>query len=196
MRPRDLLVTEGPNLEGAVTVPGSKSETHRALLMAGLAGGRSVVENTLLSDDTLKTLNALRLLGIDIVEDGDRLVVEGGGGSFSPPGEPIDLGNSGTSMRFFTTVAGLATGEVVLTGDESLRSRPMTPLLESLGNLGVVVKSLGGAGNAPIEISGRGHIEGGSGSISGSISSQFISSLLIASPYFERGLRLSIEGKI
>jgi 3-phosphoshikimate 1-carboxyvinyltransferase len=164
--------------------------------MAGLAGGKSVIENTLMSDDTLRTLNALRLLGIDIVEDGGRLVVEGGGGSFSPPREPIDLGNSGTSMRFFTTVAGLAKGEVELTGDESLRSRPMTPLLECLGNLGVAVRSLGGAGNAPIEISGQGRIEGGSGSISGSISSQFVSSLLIASPYFERGLRLSIEGDL
>jgi 3-phosphoshikimate 1-carboxyvinyltransferase len=191
-----MLVTRSGELGGRITVPGSKSETHRSLELAALADGRSTLLNCLESEDTLSTLEALRLFGIKIDREDDRTVVEGSAGSLSSPPGPIDLGNSGTSLRFLTTLAGLARGRVILTGDESLRSRPMTPLMECLGTIGVEARSVGESGTAPIEVHGRGSIDGGEGSVSGSVSSQFISSLLIPSPYFERGLRLSIVGDL
>jgi len=196
MRPRDMLVTRSEGLEGRITVPGSKSETHRSLELAALAEGKSTLLNCLESEDTLSTLEALRLFGVKMDREEDRIVVEGSGGNLSGPKGPIDLGNSGTSLRFLTTLAGLAHGKSVLTGDESLRSRPMSPLIDCLRAMGVDIRSVGEGGTAPIEVFGRGGIEGGEGSVSGSVSSQFISSLLIPSPYFKRGLRLSVLGDL
>jgi len=189
----DILVRPS-TISGRLRAPGSKSMTHRALVIASLAEGVSTLDNALECSDTLSTRYALQDLGIPITPSGEGTKIQGQGGRFSAPSHPIDLGNSGTSLRFLTTVAGLAKGEVILTGDSSLRSRPMKELLSCLGELGVKAASLG-RGTAPIRILGQGSIRGGETSITGSVSSQFISSLLIPAPYFERGLRLEIRGQ-
>lgn len=190
---RDLYVSES-QLSGTVTAPGSKSVTHRVLLISSLADGTSRIDNYLNALDTASTMSGLRSLGIEMVEEGRRVDVHGRGGSFSEPGGPVDLGNSGTSLRFLTTLAGLVDGRCVLTGDRSLRSRPMSDLLSSLRQVGVDVRALGEAGRAPIEVLGRGSIEGGRARISGGVSSQYVSSLLLSGPYFDGGLRLKVIG--
>lgn len=190
----DILVRPS-RISGRLRAPGSKSVTHRALVIASLAKGVSTLYNALECSDTLSTRRALRDMGIPIAPSGDRTEVHGQGGRFSSPPHPIDLENSGTSLRFLTPLAGLARGEITLTGDSSLRSRPMKELLTCLGELGVRATSLN-RWRAPIRVLGQGFIKGGETSITGGVSSQFISSLLIPAPYFERGLRLEIRGEV
>ena len=192
----DLVVRRSGELSGKVVAPGSKSVTHRGLVIASLASGVSVLENALACSDTVSTINGLKALGIKIESDAGGFEVEGRGGEFSVPAKPLDLGNSGTSLRFITTLAGFVPGRCVLTGDGSLRSRPMSELLKCLGELGIRTISLGNGGTAPIMVEGIGKIPGGRTTISGTISSQFISSLLMPAPYFERGLRLGIKGEM
>jgi len=161
-----------------------------------LAEGESELTNPLVCSDTLATVGGLNGLGIETERDGDLVRVRGKGGRFSPPTRVIDAGNSGTTLRFITSLAGLVPGKSVITGDESLRSRPMGDLIACLRDLGVSVTSINGTGTAPIEVMGKGSVRGGDARITGSISSQFISSLLIPSPYFGRGLRLEVQGEI
>jgi 3-phosphoshikimate 1-carboxyvinyltransferase len=135
-------------------------------------------------------------LGVKTVGDGDRVRVKGKGGRFTPPTQVVDVGNSGTTLRFITSLAGLVRGRSVITGDESLRSRPMGDLIACLVGLGVSAVSMSGTGTAPIEVMGTGRVRGGEARITGSISSQFVSSLLIPSPYFEKGLSLEVRGEL
>ncbi len=192
----DLLVRRS-TLRGEITAPGSKSVTHRSLIIASLAEGSSKLKDALLCADTRSTISALRRFGIEFpaIERG-CIEVRGRGGRLDPPGKVLSVGNSGTSLRLLTTVAGLAKGMTVITGDESLRSRPMGDLLEALSQIGLSVAALGGDGRAPIRVRGTGTIPGGRARIRGSTSSQFVSSVLIPSPYFERGLDLVITGQV
>ncbi len=194
--PADLACGKSSNLGGYVKAPGSKSLTHRALVIASLADGESELKNVLVCSDTMATLRALQSLGIRAMTHDDAMKVKGNCGDFSPPDHVIDAGNSGTSLRFITTLAGLVPGKVVVTGDESLRSRPMEDLISCLASLGIQARSLGGTGKAPIEIVGTGRVRGGEAEITGSVSSQFISSLLMPAPYFEEGLRLRVRGDL
>ncbi len=188
---KDLIVRRS-QLSGVVTAPGSKSVTHRALVVASLARGRSYLENCLRSLDTESTIRGLRALGVKIELDQNGAIVHGTGSGFLQPQGPINLGNSGTTLRFMTTLCGLVPGPCVLEGDESLNSRPMSELLECLDTIGVKAISLKDNGRAPIKVQGKGRIRGGSTSITGMTSSQFISSLLLSSPYFQQGLDLQV----
>ena len=173
-------------LNGRVSVPASKSHTIRAILLASLAEGESTVTGPLESADTRSCIAACRALGAVIEEDADgTLIVTGTGGRPAPPpghtGGPveIDAGNSGTTLYLAASAAALAGFPVIFTGDEQLRSRPMGPLLKSLGDLGAEAVSLELTGNPPIRI--QGPITGGKTSIE-CPTSQFLSSLLIAVP--------------
>ena len=120
-----------------VEVPGSKSYTHRMLIAAALADGRSVLKNALISEDTVLTIEALRQMGIQIVVNGTAVRVEGAGGRLKSCTAPIDLGNSGTSMRLLTGVAALGTGTYTLTGNARMQKRPIQDLLDALQQLNV-----------------------------------------------------------
>ncbi len=196
MNPRDLLVAPADSLSGSVRAPGSKSVTHRSLEIAALAEGESLLDNSLISGDTRSTIEALRGWGVTVEESGNQVRVEGTGGLLSMSKREVDLGNSGTSLRFLTTLAGLVPGRSVLTGDESLRSRPMGDLLGALKVIGVDARSVNDNGAAPIEVNGTGRVRGGEVSIRGSVSSQFISSLLMPGSYFEDGIALGIVGEL
>jgi len=188
----DLIVERSEGLSGTVKAPPSKSYTHRAVIVASLAEGRSMIADPLVSEDTLSSLRACRAFGVRIHEEAQGWVVHGSGGALETPEDVIDVGNSGTTLRIMTSVAGLAENYTVFTGDESLRKRPMQPLLDALRPLGVTAVSSRMNGLPPIIV--RGGFRGGETSIDGRVSSQFISSILIAAP-LSGGVELSVEGE-
>lgn len=165
-------------ISGNLPAPPSKSYTHRAMILGLLAAGTTVLEKVLLSDDTLSTLNGIRMFGAGVSVNGDTCIIEGG--DLSCPEEAIDVGNSGTTLRLLTGVASLLPCTTLLTGDESIQRRPMGPLITALEELGAKCVSARGEGRPPILI--RGPSGGGKAHIRGDVSSQFISSLLISSP--------------
>jgi 3-phosphoshikimate 1-carboxyvinyltransferase len=165
-----------------VTAPPSKSYTHRALIMAALGSGQSTILNPLYAEDTLLTINALRMLGIPIEVNPDRVVVNGCNGTFNDhENTVIDLNNSGTSLRLIAPLALLCRHPVTLTGSSRMQKRPIGPLAQALQSLGGSIHFLKNEGYPPLRLSG--HLRGGTAVIEGSISSQFISSILIAAPY-------------
>lgn len=175
-----MKVVGGCSLNGKVEAPPSKSYTHRAVVLASLANGRSEILKPLESRDTMATFKGCVALGASIARERDRWVVEGKG-ELKTPDDVINVENSGTTMRILTAVSALAPGFTVLTGDDSIRKRPMGPLLDALHQLGVECWSTKGNGTPPIVVKGGG-IRGGDAFIRGDISSQFISALLVVSP--------------
>jgi len=178
---------------GVVSAPPSKSYTHRAVILASLAAGGTRIENPLVSDDTLYTIDACRSLGADIKLDGNRLRVIGTGGQIkvAPDRQRIFAGNSGSTIRMVAPLAALAPTRVVLDGDSRLRQRPIGDLLSALESLGARARSLSNNGCPPVEIQG-GKLTGGEITIPGRVSSQHISSLLMIAPYTKDGLRIKI----
>ena len=170
--------------EWAVTAPSSKSYTHRALIMAALASGQTTILHPLYAEDTLLTINALRMLGIPVEVKPDRVIVSGCTGSFPDRENTVlDLDNSGTSLRLITPLALLCRYPVTITGSPRMQERPIGPLTQAIQSLGGSVYFLKNEGYPPLRVSG--HLQGGRAVIDGSVSSQFISSILIAAPYAE-----------
>ncbi|MFB6282419.1 MAG: 3-phosphoshikimate 1-carboxyvinyltransferase [Halobacteria archaeon] len=180
-------------IEGSVEAPPSKSYSHRGIL-AGAYSSELVVENTLLSADTRASVRCAELLGSEVTRTDDELEIRGVSGRPHVPPDVLNCGNSGTTLRLFSGLSALVDGEVVLTGDSSLRERPNAPLIESLNELGADARSTRGEGYAPVIVEGR--MEGGKTSIDGSVSSQFISSLLFAAPVTDEGAMIRIEGEL
>jgi 3-phosphoshikimate 1-carboxyvinyltransferase len=176
------------SIEGEVTAPPSKSYTHRAVIAASLAAGESLIENPLLSDDTLYTINACRSLGADIKLE-DNLKIKGTGGKIKASKETIFAGNSGSTIRMIAPLAALSSTKVILDGDSRLRQRPVGDLLSVLKSLGARARSLENNGCPPVEIQG-GKLNGGEVTISGQISSQHISALLMIAPCLESSLKI------
>lgn len=190
----ELTVQRAEKVEGTVKVPPSKSYSHRAFVLASLADGRSVVRDALYSEDTLASLEACRALGAEFERKSDgECFIHGFGCSPSTPEDVLDVKNSGTTLRIMTSVSALASGFTVFTGDDSLRQRPMQDLLDSLKNLGVNVHSTKNDGKAPLIVEGG--FKGGKTSIPGNVSSQFVSSILIAGACSEEGVDLEVEGE-
>ena len=181
------------DLDATVRVPGSKSLTNRALLIAGLAEGESRLSGALSSDDTVVMRKALEALGARVDDAGDPWVVTGTGGRFAAPGEPLYIQNSGTSARFLAAAAALAAGPVVIDGNARMRERPIVHLADGLRTLGVEVEILGRDGCPPIRVAGGG-LPGGPGEIDASQSSQYVSALLLAAPYAEKDVELTLTG--
>ena len=174
-----------------VSAPPSKSYTHRALIAGALGKGRTVVTNPLEAEDTHLTLTALRTLGIEAERNGDRITLEGCDGLLpAGDGTILDLNNSGTSLRLLTSLALLCRHPVTLTGSQRMQERPIGPLAEALPAIGGKVEFLRKDGYPPLRVSG--HLTGGEVTIDGSISSQFISSILIAAPYAENEIVVTI----
>ena len=141
-------------VKGALRVPGDKSISHRAGMLAGLARGTSRIEGFLTSEDCLNTLKAVEALGARVERDGAAVTVEGTGGAFRAPAGPLDMGNSGTGIRLLTGLLAGHAFSAELTGDESLRSRPMRRIKEPLEKMGARVELLGANGCAPIRVAG------------------------------------------
>lgn len=179
-------------LSGTARCPSSKSYTHRAIFLAALSEGESKIHNPLISRDTLSSINACKAIGPQIISEESSLRIMGT--DLKTPDTVIDAGNSGTTIRIATSVCSLIeSGYSILTGDSSLRTRPMDPLLCSLGELGVDCFSTKLDGTPPIVVKGGG-LNGGNVTIDGSISSQFVSSLLIAAVRARNDVSIIVEG--
>ncbi|MGD9305362.1 MAG: 3-phosphoshikimate 1-carboxyvinyltransferase, partial [Desulfobacterales bacterium] len=143
-----------------VTVPGSKSYTHRMLIAASLSNGSCRLKNTLESEDTGITLETMRKLGVSVEKEANIIVVHGKRGSLDACQEILNLGNSGTSMRLLTAVVALGRGKYVLTGSQRMQQRPMQHLIDGLNQIGVRSRSVENNGCPPIEVE-TGAIKGG-----------------------------------
>jgi 3-phosphoshikimate 1-carboxyvinyltransferase len=151
----DAMQVRGGNaLVGSVRVPGDKSISHRALLLAALADGQSTITGLSDGDDVHRTLTAILALGAEVVEDDGTVRVTGGRGRLHPASEPLDLGNSGTGMRLMAGVLAGLTGTTGLTGDDSLTRRPMDRVAEPLELMGATVTGHGERCLPPIQITG------------------------------------------
>jgi len=195
----ELLEIEplGGPLRAEVPVPGSKSMTNRALILAALADGPTTIENALRSDDTDRMVAALDRLGFAIETDpaAPTMTVVGQGGRIPRGKADLFVGASGTCARFLTALVALGSGDYRLDGTPRMRQRPIAPLLEALGQLGVGATSLAGTGCLPIRVRASG-LRGGRAAIDASVSSQFVSALLMVAPCAEDGLELCLQGTV
>ncbi|MDY4594496.1 MAG: 3-phosphoshikimate 1-carboxyvinyltransferase [[Pasteurella] aerogenes] len=188
-------------IEGEINLPGSKSLSNRALLLAALAQGTTQVTNLLDSDDIRHMLNALKALGVNyqLSEDKRVCTIEGIGGAFQwQDGLSLFLGNAGTAMRPLTAalcLKGKAPAEVVLTGEPRMKERPIKHLVDALQQAGADVQYLENEGYPPIAIRNSG-IRGGKIKIDGSISSQFLTALLMSAPLAEADIEIEIIGEL
>jgi len=185
-------------VEGEVCLPGSKSLSNRALLLAALAEGTTTVTNLLDSDDTRYMLDALAKLGVTYTLSEDRTTcrIEGRGGAFDAD-TPLELylGNAGTAMRPLTAALSAGKGSFVLTGEPRMKERPIGHLVDALRQAGATITYLENDGFPPLRIDANG-LEGGDVEIDGSISSQFLTALLMAAPLSRKGMRMSIVGDL
>ena len=184
-----MRFTKG-EMKGKVLPPPSKSHTHRAFFLASMAKGDSVITHALLSSDTKATLNACRMMGATADVDGTTVRIHGG--DLHAPAEIVDADNSGTTMRIFAGLCSMFDSEVTITGDESLRKRPMGHLLRALEQNGTVCRSNDGL--PPVTV--KGPNRGGDVHIDGSVSSQYITSLLMTSPMLANDSRVVVEGNM
>lgn len=187
-----IEVIPTPGIAPQHAVPGSKSYTNRALTIAAVADGASTLRGALISDDTRVARAALERLGIKVAYDSGAFSVHGRGGQFDDPGAPLFLGNSGTATRFLTAMMTLAGFPSTITGNERMQERPIADLLAALGQLGAEVSSERGNGCPPVRI-GATRLQGGRATVSGAISSQFLSALLMAAPYAREDVALEVQ---
>lgn len=179
-----------------IHIPGSKSFTNRALLIASLTEGKSVLKNPLYSDDTNHMIDALKDLGIEIEKDSqNNLIINGKAGNFINPEKRIFLGNAGTAMRFLTALLTLSPFKSHLTGDKRMQERPIKDLVKALRDLGAKIETVKKNGCPPVKIKGN-ILPGGEVEISGKTSSQYISALLMVSPYAQKDITIKITDEL
>ncbi|MBV9488581.1 MAG: 3-phosphoshikimate 1-carboxyvinyltransferase, partial [Verrucomicrobia bacterium] len=152
---RELHVAAAPTIGAEIRVPGDKSISHRAVLLAAMSNGVCVIRGFLPSQDCLCTVEAMRSLGITVEHPEETtLVVYGQKGRFRPPIHPIDCGNSGTLMRLLCGLLAPQPFESILTGDASLSSRPMRRVIEPLAQMGAGITASEPKGTAPLRVRG------------------------------------------
>ncbi len=185
-------------VDATVRVPGSKSITNRALIVASLADETSTIENPLFSDDSYWLMDALVRLGLPVHADREASIVTIGGKRGIIPGSEVGevevfVGNAGTAARFLPPVLALGEGPYLVDGVPRMRERPVADLVEAMRSLGAEVRYTREEGRLPLGVRGGG-IEGGEARVRGTESSQFLSGLLMAAPYAQRPVTLRIEG--
>ncbi|MDQ3656093.1 MAG: 3-phosphoshikimate 1-carboxyvinyltransferase [Chloroflexota bacterium] len=184
-------------IAGTAYVPGSKSITNRALLIAALADGPSTLTGALFSDDTRYMAGALNQLGITVRSDegAELFEIEGANGTIPAASGLLFIGNSGTTARFLTAALTLGHGEYIVDGVPRMRERPIAPLLNALNQLGANTVSQEGTGCPPVVVTADG-LPGGTCRLAGDKSSQYFTGLLIAAPYAAQGIRIEVEGEL
>ncbi|CAG0906820.1 unnamed protein product [Cyprideis torosa] len=184
-------------IDGEITLPGSKSISNRALLLAALAQGKTSIDNLLFSDDTKYMLKALSLLGVDCHPDTDkkRCEVQGLGGPFRATDVELYLGNAGTAMRPLCAALCLGEGKYILTGEKRMSERPIASLVDALVQAGANIRYLKKKGFPPLAIQANG-LMGGPLVLDGSISSQFLTAILMATPMATEDSTISIAGAL
>lgn len=189
--PRGLAPAAGP-IRASVKPPGSKSVTIRALAAAALAPGRSHLYGPLDADDTLAMAEVLRGFGVAVAVGSEPWTVDGRGSDLRTPDQVLDAGESGLTARIAIAMAALVDGEVTIDGVGRLRMRPLGPLLDALANQGVSFSA--SDGTLPVTVSGHGGLWGGEIAVDSTLSSQFVTALLLVAPTTREPTRLRIEG--
>lgn len=193
-----LALSKLSRAEGHVTIPGSKSLSNRILLLAALCKGTTVVENLLNSDDVRYMLTALEQLGVEytLSDDKTQCTVIGRNGPLATgQNETLFLGNAGTAMRPLAAVLCIGEGNFELTGEDRMFERPIGDLITAMEPLGIDVEYLGEAGFPPLKIHAR-SLKAHSVKIDGSISSQFLTALLMSAPLLKQPLTIEVEGEL
>jgi len=182
-------------LNATVSVPGSKSLTNRALLIAALANGTTHLTNALFSDDSKYFAKALQTLGFDVQLDeiNHEMTVTGLGGKIPASKAELFIGNAGTAARFLSAFLTLGNGEYILDGEPRMRERPIGDLIDALNQLGVEIESQNNC--PPVEIFAKG-LHGGKTKIAGNISSQFLSALLMVAPYAQSPIEIELTTEL
>ena len=186
-------------ISATIDVPGSKSITNRAMLIASIAQGRSVIDGALLSDDTRYMAAALRTLGfiVEIDEAARRITVGGQGGMIPVKGAELDIGGAGTVMRFLVAMLTLGEGRYRIDGNQRMRQRPIGPLLDAMERLGASVYSERDNNCPPVIVdASRKRFEGGQTTIDARVSSQFVSAMLMPAPLWPLGIKLTVVGEV
>src|SRR5271168_1963676 len=192
----EISPLNGP-LDARVVLPGSKSITNRAMVLAALAQGRSVLEAVLLSDDTRYMSDALRTMGFTVEIDAParRITISGRGGMIPAHGGEIFVGGAGTVMRFLCAMVTLGEGRFRVDGNQRMRQRPIGPQLDAMQRLGASVYSERNNNCPPVIVdASRARFEGGETSIDARVSSQFVSAMLMPAPIWKAGLKLRVIG--
>ncbi len=180
-------------LYGRVQAPRSKAYTHRALFASLLSLGQTTIQKPLVSDDTMRTLDAIREMGARVRESRDVIVSRGVGVPL-PPNVPLDCGESGATLRLLTAISSASMGKTVLIAGNSLAKRPIQPLLDALEIIGASTRL--DRAEDHLRVTVQGPLKGGATSIDAGISSQFISGLLMAAPLARDEVRITLEGQI
>lgn len=196
MTVRQITRASGP-VRGSIRPPGSRSITNRALVVAALADGESTLQSVGLSDDTHVCAQALRTVGIpvDIDEAGLRMRVTGCAGQVPPGPRDVNTGESGTATRFITALLAAGRGRYRIDGSARMRQRPIQDLLDGLAALGVRATSEAGTGCPPVVVDTSG-LAGGSVRLSGAVSSQYLSGLLMAAPAAAGAVTIDVAGEM
>jgi 3-phosphoshikimate 1-carboxyvinyltransferase len=192
----EIVPITGP-LDARVSIPGSKSITNRAMILAAMAQGRSVLDSVLLSDDTRYMTDALRVMGfiVEVDDDAHRITVGGRGGVIPAHGGEIFVGGAGTVMRFIVAMVTLGEGRFRIDGNQRMRQRPIGPQLDAMQRLGASVYSERNNNCPPVIVdASRARFEGGETSIDARVSSQFVSAMLMPAPIWKAGLKLRVIG--
>ncbi|MBM3470510.1 MAG: 3-phosphoshikimate 1-carboxyvinyltransferase [Armatimonadetes bacterium] len=189
------IVPLGTPPDASIRIPGSKSLTNRALLLAALARGRSRLTDVLFSDDTSAMVESLRRLGfaVQVDQPGLLMMVEGLGGDIPAKSADLFVRGAGTAARFLTAMVGLGSGRFTIDGTERMRERPIQDLLDALGMLGV--EAVAERGTPPVVVNAHG-MRGGRAMVRGDTSSQFLSALLMAAPYAQNDVEVILEGRL
>jgi 3-phosphoshikimate 1-carboxyvinyltransferase len=184
-------------VDATVVIPGSKSITNRALLVAALAEGPSELIGALSSDDTRYMAEALNDLGVRVTGDeaAASFQVDGGGGTFTAPEADLFVGNSGTTMRFLTAALPLGRGRYRIDGVPRMRQRPIAPLIGALNDLGADARSELDTGCPPVIVEAAG-LPGGRTRMAGDLSSQYFSALMLAAPCARDGVVVDVDGDL
>ncbi len=184
-------------VRGSIRPPGSKSLTNRALVLAALARGRSLLHGVLDSRDTQVMIESLRRLGLTVDQDlaARTIRIDGCGGVIPAAGAELYLENSGTSIRFLTAMCALGQGTFQLDGNARMRERPIAPLVEALERAGVRITCELGTGCPPVRIEAAG-LGGGPIAVDGNLSSQYLSALLMAAPGAQSDVTLQVRGEL
>ena len=192
----EIQPATGP-IQSTIRPPGSKSITNRALPLAAMAAGRSVLTGVLDSDDTQFMIESLRRLGIEIETDWDQhcVSVNGCGGQFPNSNAELFIGNSGTTVRFLSAILGVHGGTFRLDGVERMRERPIGALLDALAQLNADVTAESAGGCPPVAIKSA-RVTGGTIKVRGDVSSQYLSGLLMAAPLAEGDIVIEIDGPL
>jgi 3-phosphoshikimate 1-carboxyvinyltransferase len=178
-------------VDAVVRVPGSKSITNRALICAALADGESVVEHCAPGDDTAAMVDCLGAFGVALEVGGEEVHVTGNGGRLPPGPLTVSARLAGTTSRFVTALAALGEGPYVVDGEPPLRRRPMGPLHGALRQLGALIDTPEGDGTLPVSVSGP--ARGGAVTVTGDVSSQYITALMLIGPYLPGGLEITLS---